>query len=998
MFLKALDSRRALLRGASASVVAISCLVSAPAFAQVPPAQSATAEPASQPVPIEGSVATQARTQANAAASPEDIVVTGTRIAAGGFTAPTPTTVIGTAQIAANAQPNIFTTIAQLPSLQGSSGTSVNTFSTSSGQQGLSSFSLRGVGAIRTLTLLDGQRVVGANVTGVPDISLFPQLLVQRVDIVNGGASASYGSDAVGGVVNFITDTKFEGFKGNIQGGITKYGDDAQGLIQLAAGKALMDNRLHLVGSVEYDHEDGVGGGDFGTDLAGGRNWFRQTTQINRGVLNDGLPQYIVRDNVQSIGFTKYGLITAGPLQGIAFDQSGNPFQFQYGSNGTPARNATGAVNGCYPGFCLGGDLSGNVDSGRSLKSAIKRFNSYGRVGFEFADDNEVYGTFNFGRVQTHNQPVAGQNRPALTLQCSNPYVPASVQAACTAAGITSFQYGTSNAALGNTRVETDRRQYRGVIGAKGKFDLAGTDWRYDTFYEHGLNYTAIDVSNIMLSNRFNQAIDAVTLNGAIVCRSAAARASGCQPLNIIGGNPSQAALSYIMPDKGPYQRTRQTQDVASLSFSGSPVDLWAGPLSIAFGGEFRHEFYTVRADPYGAGFDNTAATADYPADPTLIPTGNNWYAGNYKNGKGKYSVKEAFFEANLPVIDSDGLGRANLNGAARVTDYSTSGTVWAWKVGATWDLPISGLRVRGVTSRDVRAPNLSELFAAPVTTTLPNFFDPFRNTNVLAIQNTIGNTALTPELARNTTAGIALANPSWLPGFNVSFDWYKIKIKDVISSIGANDIVQLCFQNILPSTCGAFNLNNTAGPNFINVQSFNLASINTTGYDIEASYRWRQPLGLPGSFTFRGLATHVIKYVTDTGLPGTIPVDSAGSNNGSTPNWKFLLTQSYENDKFSLLVQERIVSKGVIGKQNIECQTNCPVSNNNNPTIDDNSLPGAFYLDLGGTYNLTEQVTAYVKVDNVFNRDPGRSTIFSNPAIYDQLGRIYRAGIRFKL
>ncbi len=143
----------------------------------------------------------------------EEIMVTGTRIMRDGYNAPTPTSVISAESVVANAQPNIFTTVAQLPSLQGSTGTQVNTFSTSSGQQGLSSFSLRGLTAIRTLTLLDGQRVVGANVTGVTDVSMFPQLLIDRVDVVNGGASSSYGSDAVGGVVNFVTNTRFEGVK-----------------------------------------------------------------------------------------------------------------------------------------------------------------------------------------------------------------------------------------------------------------------------------------------------------------------------------------------------------------------------------------------------------------------------------------------------------------------------------------------------------------------------------------------------------------------------------------------------------------------------------------------------------------------------------------------------------------------------------------------------------------------------------------------------------------
>ncbi|RMB28247.1 TonB-dependent receptor-like protein [Sphingomonas sp. PP-F2F-G114-C0414] len=989
--------------GATSLMAMAACMLSMPAWAQ---AQGGSAAPS--PVAPDGTVTTAVPQQiAPAASDPAtaepassaDIVVTGSRITTGGFTAPTPTTVIDANAIAANAQPNVFTTIAQLPSLQGSTGTSTGTFSTSSGTQGLSSFSLRGVGAIRTLTLIDGQRVVGANVTGVPDVSLFPQLLIKRVDVVNGGASASYGSDAVGGVVNFITDTRFKGIKGNVQGGITTYGDNEQVLLQLAAGTSLLDDRLHIVASTEYAHENGIGGGDFGTELSGGRDWFRQSTLINRNVLNDGSPQYQFRDFAQPYNYTKFGLITAGPLQGTAFDQAGNPFQFQYGSNGTPARDAAGNVNGCLPGFCIGGDLSGNVDAGRSLQSRLQRVNNYGRIGFDWAPDNEIYFTANIGQVKTNNQPVGGQNRPNLTIQCANPFVPASVQAACTTAGITNFQYGTSNAALGNTQVYTDRRQYRFVAGAKGRQSVAGSDWTYDMYYEHGTNYSNIDVNNVLLSNRFNQAINATTMNGAIVCADPIARANGCQPLNIFGGNPSQGALGYIMPDKGPYQRTRQTQDVVSVNFSGSPFSLWAGPVSFAFGSEFRHEFYTVRADPYGAGTGATPNTPDYPADATLLAGGNNWYAGNYKNGSGAYSVKEAFVETDVPILNSKGTGRATINGAIRATDYTTSGTVWAWKIGGTWDLPVDGLRLRGVTSRDVRAPNLSELFAAPVTTTLPGFFDPFRNVNVLAIQNTIGNTALTPEIARNTTAGIAFSGSSWLPGLSLSVDYYHIKIKDVISSLGAADIVNLCFQNILPESCGAFNLNNPAGPNFINVQAFNLASIDTEGLDIEASYRWRRPLGLPGSFTLRALATNIRKFVTDTGLPGTIPNDTAGVNIGSTPDWKWLATQTYANDDFSLLLQERWFSDGVLGHQYVQCSPgNCPASTNNHPTIDRNIIPGAFYMDVGGTYNLTKQVTGYFKVDNVFDKDPARSPYFVNPQLYDVYGRTFRVGVRFSM
>lgn len=961
-------------------------------------AAQAQAQTAPQP-----EVAAQSETAQETSSA--DLVVTGSRITTSGFNAPTPTTVIGEEQIANNAQPNVFNTIAQLPSLQGSTGASTGTFSTSSGQQGLSSFSLRGLGAIRTLTLLDGQRVVGANVTGVPDISMFPQLLVKRVDIVNGGASASYGSDAVGGVVNFITDTHFEGFKGNILGSITKYGDDETALVQAAYGTSAMDGRLHFVVSGEYDHEGGVGAGDFGTDLAGSRDWYRATTLMNTGVTNNGLPQFNYRDFAQPYQFSRYGLINNGPLQGIAFDQNGTPYNFNYGSNGQPLGN--GRVSNCFPGnsFCVGGDLTGAPGSGASLKSELERINGYTRLGFDFADNNEIYLTVNVAQVKTNNQPSPGYGRNGITMQCANPFLPQLVRDRCASAGITSFSYGTSNGAFPDPHVYTDRRQYRFVGGAKGQFDVGGSEWNYDAYYEHGITISDIKVRDIVLGNRYAAAADAITLNGAIVCADPRARALGCQPINIFGGfAPSSAALAYIAPhDNGPFQHTKLTQDVASLNFSGNPFELWAGPLSVAFGAEYRREYYRVNADPYGAGVSDISPNSpEYPADPLLNSAlGSNWAAGNYKNGRGKYDVVEGFVEVDVPLFDSESVGRANINGAGRVTRYSTSGTIWAWKVGGTWDTPLDGIRIRGVTSRDVRAPNLSELFAAPTVTTLPNFNDPFRNVGVQTFQNTIGNPNLRPETARNTEVGITLSRPSWLPGLSLSFDYYDIKLNGVVSTLSAQQIVQFCFEGN-QTFCGGFSLDN-ANPNlnFVNVQPFNLASWKTSGFDIEASYQWERPLGLPGSFTVRALGTHVRKFIVNAGIAGVDSIDQAGANNGNTPDWKWLAVQTYDSGALTLTVQERWISDGTFGNQYVVCQSSCPVSTGNHPTIDYNTMKGAFYVDIGAAYKINDKISIYGKVDNLFDKDPVASPqtntgLDINPALYDTLGRIYRAGVRF--
>ncbi|HWU94474.1 MAG TPA: TonB-dependent receptor [Sphingomonas sp.] len=986
--------RRALFRGSATSLAALAAALGCtPALAQTAPAPTAE----SQEAP-----ATAAQDEPEASDNGQ-IIVTGTRILSSGFTAPTPTTVIGEEQIAGNAQPNIFNTIAQLPSLQGSTGAATGTFSTSSGQQGLSSFSLRGLQPIRTLTLLDGQRVVGANVTGVPDISMFPQLLIKRVDVVNGGASASYGSDAVGGVVNFITDTRFKGFKANLQGGITRYGDDKQVLAQAAWGGSFFDDRLHVIASGEYDHEDGVGPGDFGTDLAGSRDWYRATTLVNTGQTNNGLPQYRYRDYAQPYQYARYGLINNGPLQGIAFDAAGQPYNFAYGSGGVP--NGAGGVTGCFPGnaFCVGGDLSGAPGDGASLKSALERINGFGRIGFDFADNSEIYFTANIAQVKTSNQPSPGYNRASLTVQCANPYVPQLVKDRCTQAGITQFGFGSSNASFPDPKVSTDRRQYRFVGGIKGSL---GGSWRYDAYYEHGTTISDIDVDTIVLQNRYVAATNAITLNGAIVCADAAARAAGCQPINIFGNiAPSASALAYVMPANGPFQHTKLTQDVASVNFSGEPFNLWAGPLSVAFGGEYRKEYYRVNADPYGAGVTAISPnSADYPADPLLNSAqGSNWAAGNYKNGSGKYDVYEGFLELNLPLFKSDAAGSANVNGAARVTHYSTSGTIWAWKIGGTWDTPLDGIRLRAVTSRDVRAPNLSELFAAPTVTTLPSFNNPFPPAGaVQAFQNTIGNPDLKPEVARNTELGIVLSRPSWLPGLSLSFDYYNIKLSGVISSLSAQQIVQFCFEG-KSQFCGGFVLNSPVqGGNFINVQPFNLASWKTSGFDIEASYQWQRPLGLPGSFTIRALGTHVREFLVNAGIAGVDTVDQAGANSGNTPDWKWLATQSYSNDTFSLNIQERWFSDGVIGNQYVVCTTGCPASTANHPTIDYNRMKGAFYVDVGGSVNLTSNITSFFKVDNLFDHDPEPSPqtntgLDVNPALYDTLGRTYRLGVRVK-
>jgi iron complex outermembrane recepter protein len=937
----------------------------------------------------------------------DDIVVTGTRIVSRGFSQPTPTTVLGAEDISKAAEPNIFTTITELPSLQGSTGTTVSTNSTSSGVQGLSSFGLRGLGTIRTLTLIDNQRVVGANVTGVADVSLFPQLLIQRVDVVTGGASASYGSDAIGGVVNFVTEKHFEGFKANVEGGLTTYGDDANETIQAAWGSnSLLGGRLHVELSGEFAHEAGIPPFGFGIGPGpDGRTWFNSPAFQVRPIsqTTDGLPQMIYITNAQDLQYAKYGLITKGPLQGIAFGANGAPYNFRYGSNGVPT--GTGSVTNCYTPFCVGGDLSGNIGNGTSLASELFRRVAFTRIGYDLNDRNELYITFNASQVDTSNEPNPGAAKNAnLTIQCSNPFVPSSIQAACATNNITSFQYGTSNAELPQyITVRPDRTQYRFVLGEDGEANLFGTNWNYHSYYEHGTEITDLIVQNMTLTPRYNAAINAVAgPNGTIVCASAIAQAEGCVPLNVIGNvaaNP--AALAWIAPANGPFQHTRQTQDVLSTNISGEPFTLWAGPLAVATGFEYRREWYRVDADPYGNGISSESVTSpSYPADPLLnTSSGNNWYAGNYHDASGSYDVREGYLELNLPLWNSQSWGQSNLNVADRETDYSTSGKVNTWKIGGVWKTPLDGFRLRGVVSRDVRAPNLSELYAAPQVVNASVNND--HGSTVTILQETLGNTALQPERAETREVGIALVQPSWLRGFSASIDYYNIKVDGEIATLSAQQEVDLCNAGN-QTLCQAMLLNSPiSNTNYVKLQAFNLASVKDEGFDIETSYRLDlSKISLPGDLTIRALATHTISFLTNSGVIGTIPQQTAGVNLGVTPYWKLYAVQSWDFDKLSLSLTERWFSDGVYSHAYIQCTTGCPVATVQHPTINVNSMPGATYLDLGGSYRITDHVTASFKIDNLLNEAPapapGTGTgIDLNSSLYDAIGRMFRASIR---
>jgi len=932
-------------------------------------------------------------------ASAQDIVVTGTRIVRDGYTAPTPVTVASTEELVKATPSNIPDALNKLPQFQNSSSPSRSSMNFANTAAHGNVLNLRGVGPLRTLILFDGQRVAPTTYLGTVDVNVIPNLLIQRVDVVTGGASAAYGSDAVSGVVNFVLDKKFTGLTGVAQGSTSQRGDNQGYRFGIAGGFDFGGDRGHLLlsaetfknnGMLRSDRKLGRGAYSYVGSTVGCTNpnaAADPTACSPGGTLNP----YMIASGVTLSAASEYGKITSGPFTNYRFDANGALVPF---SNGT----ATGS-----PGYFVGGDGYAISPDTRAV-APLHTYQAFGRASWDFTPDVTGYVQGSFSRSDLSYTSLANSLVPptAATLYSGNPYLPAELQAAFTptSQSITLARYG-ANSPRPHTTEHTDYW----MVNAGFEGTLADK-WKWNVAFNHGDSNFSVAQEGVWDWQHFYAATDAVRNgSGQTVCRASlsadptiAARYANCQPFNLLATGDayaSQPGYDYVVGTSR--YRARIWQNAMSASIQGALFDLPAGPVDVALGAEYRRQSLRLTSNANPADLDTTAERSAYFAGLRGVPSSvYHYWLTNVGEASGDLSVKEVFGELAVPLLkDQPFAQELSLNAAGRYTDYSTSGSVKTWKLGATWK-PISDLLLRGSVSRDIRAPNLFELFAGDQSA-ISLLVDPVSGITANVPQVTGGNPDLQPEKADTLTFG-AVITPSFLPGLSLSVDYYRIKIKDAIGTLSLTQIVNNCSQSggTAPECALVTRDTPTSFPSQIRVAPANIAYLETSGIDFDASYRTELA---GGNLGLRLYASYLDTYQTQQSSTAPVleyaGISTISSTPEGRPRWRGTLSVNYEIGRVGVFLNQQLIGKVKLGIPG-------GLENGLGQTI------GAVgYTDMTLSYRLpvaNGHVEFFGTVNNLFDKDPPLIpgtipgvNIATNFALYDTVGRAFTGGIRFK-
>ena len=780
------------------------------------------------------------------APSADVIVVTGSRIARRDLQSTIPIAVISNDKLTSTGATNVSDLLNTLPEVGQSVSRSSSNFS--SAGNGEATVNLRNLGSSRTLVLINGRRTVGIAGSSAADLNNIPDELVDRVEVVTGGASAVYGSEAIAGVVNFVTKRNFTGVQLHMQDGISDKGDAGRQYVSIMAGHNFAGGagNITLLGS--YDNDRG---------LSSANRFFSAHDHPNRS------------------SYASQGLFSvADPNTQTAFSRAnGLTYTFD------PSNNVKGYQGANIDGY--------DRNPHRYLALPVERYNLSALTHYDLGSA-ELYGEGTYTKTKSNaalealavgnSGPGAATNfdgSPYAGIPITSPYVPDAIRQAAIANDTNVLQFRRRSVDIFSRSNRNDRDYFRGVIGLKGSLS---SSWQYDVYYEHSQSRDFTTAGGIYAPNYGAALSNVAGPGGTVVCSDPAARAAGCVPINIFGNNTvTPAAATFLQTYTGPTgdrlaadgtvvhvtsgasaaytYLAKVYQDVASAQLTGKLFSLWAGPVAVAVGAEYRKERSSEVFDSF---------------TQLGLSSGNQ-----ISNTVGRFNVKEGFVEIVAPIAaDRPFIKSLGVEFAARYADYSTVGGLWTWKVGGNY-APTSDIRFNVAFARATRAPNIGELFSAQ-SQTFPAIVDPCDQgkgngdnatlvalptacASIAGIAHTVqtrgsfaygtaqlqtvdgllgGNRNLKAETADTLTAGVVLT-PSFFRNLVIKVDYYNIKVKNAVGIIGQQVSVDQCFQSANPVFCNnVIRDANTGYITRVNALNLNTGSYKVSGLDTKVDYR----------------------------------------------------------------------------------------------------------------------------------------------------------------
>jgi outer membrane receptor protein involved in Fe transport len=982
----------------------------------------------------------------------EEVLVTGSRIMRSGMQTPTPVTTISSDQMSQLDPGNMVDALSELPQfLNNTDAVNRSNFLTAAGGAFLN---VRGLGTNRTLTLLDGHRVPPSDRSSSVDTNLFPEALVQRVDVVTGGASAAYGADALSGVVNFILNTNYEGFDAKVQGGQTRYGDGDNWKASFTGGVPVGD-KVHVTFSAQEFHQDEVRGHVAGLD---DRDWFGRWGYVTNPAFRASdppgtNPERLVLPNVHSTQFTPGGKINQPDF---SYDQ------YVFIDDGTQLKPFEPG-----PIAAFGGTLStsggpdfevANLAERTILTAEVNQVNLFANVNYDIDDRTSMFFRAMSGENYAYQHKVNGGLGPSMmgiwhaTIFEDNAFLPEAVREAMAVEGVPSFRMDKNGAIEGRNNYADDYTDGTEIIQRIYSFGLdrqLANDWTLSAFLQYGKSDKENMLDNLLRVDREFLAMDAVEVygdrrdsdgdgiidevapgdrgTGDIICnvqrynptleqladsvkdvlvpsptgpRTIASPVGldntieGCVPLDIFGyGNVSPEAAAYVVSDK--WAKSQISQKFAEVVLTGNVFEGWrSGGLSFSVGGNFRKE----DMDQVGYPLEITSLGPPKNAENLGIRGIPGGFTGGSPNLH-QFSVLSTF-AGGFDVWEVFGetfiplAKRLNLSLAGRYSDYSLTGPLVTWKVGFDSQLT-SAFRFRATLSKDAREPSFQEQF--DFNGGGGSVDDPLNGNQTFSITvNSGGNPNLEAEEADTYTFGFVY-QPQRLPGLAFSADYYNIDLSETIGSLGTQRIVDDCYTRNIQEECPLIERTGGIITRVSNVL-VNIDNAKVSGTDLELTYQTEPDWfgSQSESLSLRFLAGYLGENST-TPLGG-VKLDRAGAT--TLPEWTTTATLNYRVGPWGFNLQNRWIDSTLLDAEWVE-----------GVDIDDNTIDSVDYTNLGVRYSKDaaggNSWDAFLNVTNLFDENPpiiptgvGRSIpsstgLTQHNAIH--LGRRYVIGAEFR-